>query len=85
MDPSSLSPQQLEALLRYASSRLNMTPEQLARTVQTGGLQALRAKLPPQKAAGLQALLGDGPQAEKWLKSPQVNRLLDDFIKRQKP
>lgn len=78
-----LTPAQMEALLRYASSQLGMTPEALARTVQSGGLSELNKHLPPQKSAKLNALIGDKKQANDWLQSPQTRQLLEDFLKKQ--
>ena len=42
---SNPTPAQLQALLQYASKRLGTTPEQLAKTVQSGGLEALASHL----------------------------------------
>ena len=38
---SAPTPDQLNVLLQFASQRLGTTPEQLAKTVQTGGTDAL--------------------------------------------
>lgn len=73
----------MEALLRFASSRLGMTPQQLAGTVQSGGLKALQQKLPPQKADQLNALIGDPKQAENWLRDPKTAGMLQNFLKKQ--
>jgi hypothetical protein len=83
MNNNSLNSAQLEALLRYAASQLGMTPEKLASTVKSGGLAEVSKQLPAQKAAKLNALIGDKQQAEQWLRSPQTSKLLDDFLKKQ--
>ena len=36
-----VTPEQLQALLQFASKKLGTTPEKLAQTVQTGGLAGL--------------------------------------------
>lgn len=81
---NALTSAQMEALLRYAASQLGMTPEALAKTVKSGGLEAVSQRLSPQKAAKLNALVGDKQQTDEWLRSPQTGKLLDDFLKKQK-
>lgn len=60
---SQITPDQLQALMVYASKQLGMTPEQLQKTVQTTDIGRLADD--PQK---LQQLL-HSPQAQALLKS----------------
>ena len=76
MGNNAITPQQLEALIQYAAKRLNMSPQQLAGTVQTKGLEGLSAHLSPEDAAKLQGKQPDRAQAEQLLRSPQVQELL---------
>lgn len=80
MGNTQLTPQQLEALLKFASSKLGVSQEQLARTVQTGDINGLG--LSPDNAAKLNGLLGNHPQA--LLQSPQVQALLAQILGGQK-
>ncbi len=77
---SAPTPDQLNVLLQFASQRLGTTPEQLAKTVQTGGTDALSSKLPPDKAAKLQAIAGDQAKLQELLNSPQAQMLIQKLI-----
>ena len=43
-----LTPEQLNALVQFAAKRLGMSPQELAKTVQTQGLEGLAGHLSPQ-------------------------------------
>ncbi len=67
---SQITPEQLQAILGYASKRLGMTPEQLARTVQSGGLSALS------QDARVRELAGDPQRLQQLANSPEVQAFL---------
>ncbi len=70
------TPDQVQALLTYASARLGMTPEQLQKTVQSGNLQSLSDKVGP----NLSALAGDRETWEHLLRSPAAQTLLQQLL-----
>ncbi len=74
MGNTQLTPGQLEALLQFASAKLGISQEQLARTVQSGNLQDLG--LSADQNRRLEGLLGNRERAEDLLKSPQLQSLL---------
>lgn len=76
MNSPSLTPEQTEALLRFAGKRLGISPAALAGTLQAGGTEALRERLSPQERQTLDTLLGDRTQADALLASPTVAALL---------
>lgn len=78
MGNAQLTPQQLEALLKFASGKLGISEEQLARTVQSGNIDNLG--LSPENNQKLEGLLGDRSNAEALLKSPQVQALLSQLL-----
>ena len=65
-----ITPDQLQALLAYASKQLGMTPEQLAGTVKEGGLGALTVN----------DLVGDRQKTEEFLSSPEVKKALGKLL-----
>ena len=75
-DNTQITPQQLQALMQYASKRLGTTPEALARTVQQGGVEGLASQLPASDMSKLQAVIGDKARMEQLLQSPQVQQIL---------
>jgi len=75
-DNTQLTPQQLQALVQYASKRLGMTPQALAHTVQQAGAEGLTSQLSPTDAAKVQAVVGDKARMEQLLQSPQIQQLL---------
>lgn len=77
---SQITPEQLQALLGYASQQLGMTPEQLAQTVKEGGLSAVSNRVSPDNARQIDALVGDRQKAEQFLNSPQVQALLGKLL-----
>lgn len=77
----SITPEQLEALLRYASLRLHTTPEALTRAFQQNGLQGVAQQaadsgLSPETAAQMQALLQNQTQIAQLMEDPRVQELL---------
>ncbi|MBR2406676.1 MAG: hypothetical protein IKB04_06565 [Clostridia bacterium] len=77
---SQITPDQLQALLAYASRQLGMTPEQLAKTVQSGGLDAVSNSVSPDNARRISELVGDPQKAEQFLSSPEVQKLLGKLL-----
>ena len=77
---SQITPDQMRALLGYASKQLGVTPEQLAATVQNGGLSALTDRVDPRNAQRIRDMVGDPQQAEKLLQSPDVQAFLAKFL-----
>ena len=77
------TPAQLQALLQYASKRLGTTPDQLIKTVQSGGLDELARNLSPADAARLQNLTKDKDKAEQLLNSPAARQLLEQAMRNQ--
>lgn len=75
------TPAQMNALLQYASKKLGVPPEQLARTVADGGAEALTASLSEDNKKVLASLAGDPKKAEALLNSPAVRRYLAQFTK----
>ena len=75
-----ITPDQLQALLGYASKQLGMTPEQLASTVKEGGLGALTSKVSPDNARRINDLVGDRQKAEQFLSSPEVKKALGKLL-----
>ena len=73
---SQITPDQLQALLTYASGRLGMTPEQLQKTVQSGNLNTLSDKVSPELAA----MAGDREKMEQLLRSPAAQTLLQQLL-----
>ncbi len=80
MSDNKLTPDQLQALLQYASKRLGTTPEELQKTVSTQGVQSMASRFSPADAAKIQALVGDKDKLEQTLNSPQVQQFLEKFL-----
>ncbi len=75
-----ITPDQLQALLNYASRQLGMTPEQLAKTVQSGGLGAVSDSVSPENARRINDLVGDPQKAQQFLSSPEVQKALGKLL-----
>lgn len=73
---SQITPDQLQALLGYASKRLGMTPEQLARTVQSGGLSSLSNHAGAQNTQKFAELANDPQRLQQLLNAPEVQAFL---------
>ncbi len=78
MGNAQLTPEQLEALLKFASSKLGISEQQLARTVQSGNIDDLG--LSPESSKKLEGLIGGRNSAETLLQSPQVKALLSQLL-----
>lgn len=77
---SQITPQQLNALLQFAANRLGTTPEQLAATVQSGGLEAVREQLGADNARKIADLAGNPQRAEQFLSSPEIQAALAKLL-----
>ncbi len=75
-----ITPDQLKALVGYASKQLGMTPEQLAATVKNGGLGALSNSVSPENARRINELVGNRQQAEQFINSPEVQQVLSKLL-----
>ncbi len=71
-----ITPDQLAALIQFASAKLGISEQQLAQTVKTGDTSHLG--LSPDANAKLQGLLGSSPEA--LLQSPQVKAMLENLL-----
>lgn len=81
MSDPKYSQDQLNALLRFASKKLGMTPEALAKTLQNGNVSDLGKRLPPDKAAKLNGMTTDQKkQTEELLRSPEAQRLISQLL-----
>ena len=83
MNQQNLTPDQLQALLQYASKRLGTTPEQLAKTVQTGEVDGLQKKLSPENLAKLQALMNNKEKTQQLMNSPKLQQLIQQILNKQ--
>lgn len=83
MSQNNLTPDQLQALLQYASKRLGTTPEQLAKTVQSGGVENLQNSLSPENAAKLQSLMNNKEKAQQLMNSPKIQQLIQQILNKQ--
>lgn len=81
MNEPNITPQQMDALLKYASQRLGTTPEQLSKTVQAGRLDSLTKNMPADTAAKVQAMAKDKKKAEQLLSSPEAQQLIQQLLK----
>ena len=73
---ANLTPEQLSALLQFASAKLGISAEDLAKTVQTG--DASHLGLSPEAQQKVQGMLGNNP--ETLLQSPQVKAMLQNLL-----
>ena len=76
MNPSSLTPEKLRALLQLAGRRLGATPEQLEDALKSGSAEPIASKLSPDLTRKVNDLLSDREQMERLLASPQVQSFL---------
>lgn len=73
---SQITPEQLQALLGYASNRLGMTPEQLAQTVQSGGLSSLQNRAGAENTQKFAELANDPKRLQQLINAPEVQAFL---------
>lgn len=83
MSENKLTPEQLKALLQYASQRLGTTPEKLADTVNNKGIDELASKLSPADRAKFQAVVSDKNKLEQMLNSPQAQQLIEKLMNKK--
>jgi hypothetical protein len=77
---SEITPDQLQALLNFASKKLGTTPEKLAKTVTEGNLGDLTGHMDPQNAAKINEMVSDRSKAEQLLRTPQAQQLINQFL-----
>ncbi len=75
-----ITPDQLQALIGFAAKRLGMTPQQLAGTVQSGGLNALSDRVGAENVRRINDMVGDRQKAERFLSSPEVQRMMEQLL-----
>lgn len=73
---ANLTPEQVSALLQFASAKLGVSEQQLAKTVQTGDTSHLG--LSPDAQQKLRGMLGNNP--ETLLQSPQIKAMLENLL-----
>lgn len=76
MNPSSLTPQQLEQLLALAAGRLGTPTDKLKEALEKEGVQGISSALPPQ----MQHLLEDREKLAALLADPAVRNLLGQLL-----
>ena len=81
MSENKLTPDQLQALLQYASKMLGTSPENLVNSVNKSGPDAITSKLSGADAAKFQAVLRDKDKLEQLMSSPQAQQLLSKLLK----
>lgn len=79
-----VTPDQLQALLQYASKKLGTTPEQLVKTVNQGDMSSLTKDLSPEEQARFKAMTADKGKAEQVLNSPQAQQLIQQALQKKK-
>ena len=77
MSDKNITPDQMQALLKFASKKLGTTPEKLAETVQSGGLDGL-SKLSPDLPAKDAGKIDEVLQA--LLQTPEAQRLIEQIL-----
>jgi hypothetical protein len=80
MNKNKPTPEQLQALLQYASKKLGTTPEQLAQTVDSDAAKKLASKLSSVDSARFQEVVSDKDKLEKMLSSPQAQQLIERLM-----
>lgn len=83
MSENKVTPDQLKALLQYASKQLGTTPEKLADTVNNKGVDSLASKLSPSDRAKFQEVVNDKHKMEQMLNSPQAQQLIQQILKKK--
>ena len=83
MNDKNITPDQMQALLKFASTKLGTTPEKLAETVQSGGLDGLSKlspDLPAKEAGKIDEVLHDKAKAQALLQTPEAQRLIEQIL-----
>ena len=78
-----VTPDQLQALLQYASKKLGTTPEQLVKTVNQGDISSLTKGMSPEDQARFKAMTGDKNKAEQVIQSPQAQQLIQQALQKK--
>jgi hypothetical protein len=71
---------QIQALLKYASKKLGVTPEELKKTLEGDAARKMVSKLSSDDAAKFQEVVGNKDKMEKMLQSPQAKQLIEKFL-----
>lgn len=80
MSENQLTPEQMQALLKAASQKLGVTPEKLVQTVNEGRLSDIAPKLSAESRQKLDAFTQDKTQAERLMRSPQMQQLIQKLL-----
>ena len=80
MNEPKVTPDQLQALLKFASKKLGTTPEKLAETVQSGGVAGISSELPPDQAEKIEEVLHDKAKAQALLQTPEAQKLIAQLL-----
>jgi hypothetical protein len=71
----------LNDLIQEAGRRSGVDPASLKRTIDSGKLDDLAAKMKPKDAERLRQVLSNPKLAEQMLKTPQAQQLIRQFMK----
>lgn len=80
MSENKLTPDQLQALLQYVSTKLGTTPDELVNSVSTKGTESMASRLSPTDAARFQALVSDKDKLGQMLNSPQAQQIIEKLL-----
>ena len=72
-----------KAAISWVSKKLGTTPEKLAETVQSGGLDGLSKlspDLPAKEAGKIDEVLHDKAKAQALLQTPEAQRLIEQIL-----
>jgi len=70
------TPEQWQALLKYASAKLGVSERELADAAVSGGYDGVRASLSESSRKTLESIAGDPARLQALLSSPQVREML---------
>ncbi len=73
------TPAQWQALLKYASAKLGVSEQELAKAAANGGYDGVCASLSESSRQTLEGLVGDPAALQSLLASPQMQELLRRF------
>ena len=71
----------LNDLIQEAGRRSGVDPASLKRTIDSGKLDDLAAKMKPKDAERLRQVLSNPKLAEQMMKTPQAQQLIRQFMK----
>ena len=72
MNQNDFSAGQVNDMLKTASSKLGVSPEELKQQLESGNLQSALQKMGPRNAAKLQKILSDPQLSQQFLSDPKV-------------